>query len=257
MNFLIILESLKFYKVRHERTVQIWFLLLYGLNMLPYILPIGDRDFSLYLSAVEDLLAGKLPAQGLNVLQLLTPGNWLLLGLSVLAGLINGFFTLMYATLYVGENDDMKPRQSFTRSLAAIPRLILLALLLAVPAVLSACLAFLPLVVFVVMMYFLPLNLTINRQPLAESMHQSYLGTQRQKIFIFVQVVLVSLLITLPQNIIEAVTPDGYLPYLFITTFFTILRAFVQGRLMGILYLFLVKKVPVVIPSKPNGQKQL
>lgn len=248
MTLLLLLESLKFYKVRHERTIQIWFVLLYALNVLVFLIPAGDRDFSRLFAVMDEMMNGRLPT--VPAWDLLSPGNFLVLGISLAASLITIFFGWMYAVLMVGEADAMTPGQVFSRCLKALPALVLFAVLLLVPAMLSVLLAFIPLLIFLLMMYFLPLNLTIQKQNLVQAIQASYEATSHKKFMIFLQVVLLSFIISLPQNLILNLAPIGGLPYVLIMSFFIVLRALVFGRLMGLLYLFMVKKVPIVIKKK-------
>lgn len=253
MNFLIILESLKFHKVRQEKVVQLWFVLLYLINLAILLLPVGDRDFSRLQDAVTAMMAGDLTVQ--PAWELLNAGNWLLLALMSLVNLVTLFFSFMYAALMVGEHDSMTAGQVVRRCLKALPALIFLGLAALIPAALSACLAFIPLLIFLLMMYFLPLNLVFDGKSVFEAIRSSYELTRKQKFFIFIQVFLLSLIMALPQNLLLSLAPAGEIPYYVLATFFVVLQAFVQGRMMGILYLYLVKKVPVVVPSKPNELK--
>lgn len=247
MSLVIILESLKIHKLQHERTLQLWFVALYIINLLPLVLPVGDKDFSALILALDDLLSGNLSVQ--PAWELLTLGNWLILGLLLLTSLITLFFSLLYATLYVGEKTGMTPVAAFGRCLKSLPRLAVLALLLLVPAMMSALLAFIPLVIFLFMMYFLPLQLTLEGQGLVPAMQASFELTRHKKLFIFFKVLLVSFMLQLPQNLIRSLVSSA-LPFYALNTFFVVLQAFVQARLMGVLYFYLVKKVPFVIPSK-------
>jgi len=128
VNFVIILEALKFYKSRSARTIQVWFVLLYGINILPFILPFVDLNFDAYAQALGDLMKGSLPDGGLT--QIMTRGNWIFLGLMVLTSLISSFFTLMYAVGVVSETDAEQPQHILRRSLASLPRLLLFGLLM-------------------------------------------------------------------------------------------------------------------------------
>jgi hypothetical protein len=251
VNLAIILEALKFYKLKNAKTIQIWFVLLYGLNILVFILPIGDTDFSAYYRALDTMLATLKFDQ--SAILALTPGNWFVLGMSLVMQLVGAFFGLMYATLYVGELESMRPRQAFIRSLAILPKILLLAVLVLIPAILSAFLFFIPLIVFAVMIYFLPLLLSLDKQPLFKAIQQSTADTRGKRLFIFAQVFLLSMFISLPSGLILDVIPGGQISYAIVSVFFAVLATFMQGRIMGILYLILVKKVQYVIPSKPNS----
>lgn len=251
MNLTIILEALKFYKLKNAKSIQLWFVLLYGLNILVFVLPFGDTDFSAYYRALDSMLATLTFDQ--SAILLLTPGNWFVLGMSLFMQLVGAFFSLMYATLYVGELESMEPREAFTRSLAIVPKLLLLALLLLIPAIFSAFLFFIPLIVFAVMIYFMPLLLSLNKQPLLKAIQQSFADTKGKRLFIFAQVFLLSMFISLPSGLILDMIAGGPISYAVVSVFFSVLATFMQARMMGILYLILVKKVQFVIPSKPNS----
>lgn len=254
MSFAIVFESLKFYKLKHENVVRLWFVLLYVLNISVYFLPFVDTDFSSFYYFLNDFLTNG--RTSLNPADIMTTGNWLFIGSSVFLTLVNAFSGLVYATLFVGEKTGMTTGQAALRSLMAVPRLILLGLLLLVPAVLSAYLIFMPVIVFAFMMYFMPLTLSLEKQKLAEAMHNSYQVTRGQKLFIFLQVVLLSMIISIPRSLILRMIPMGLIPNAIVTTFFTVLAAFMQARLMGFLYMLLVMKDQSVLPSKANKEKE-
>lgn len=249
MSLIILLDSLKIHKMRHERTIQLWFIMLYLINLLPLILPFGDKDFSALYLAVENMLSGDLNVP--PAWELLTPGNWLTLGIFLLTGLITLFFSLIYATLYVGERENMQPKEAVLRCLSALPKLFLFALILFIPAMLSALLAFFPLIIFLFMIYFLPLMLTIERKPLLTAIKDSYAATRHQKLSIFFKVLILSFILRIPQTLIQAWV-QAPLPLYILSTFFTVLKAFIYGRLMGILYVHIVMKVPFMLPSKSD-----
>jgi len=249
VSLVILLEAMKIHKLRHEKTVQLWFVLLYVINLLPLVLPVGDKDFTPLLGAFAEMSAGRFDVPPVG--DLLTPGNWLIIGLLLLTNLITLFFSLMYVTLFVGEKDDRTPRQAVLGCFRALPSLLALGLLLLLPALFSALLAFIPLVVFLLMIYFLPLNLTLERKNLAMALQDSLTATRHRKLFIFFKVVLLSFVLSLPQRLVQSMV-TSVLAYYALSTFFLVLQSFMHARLMGILYLYLVKKVPFVIPSKPD-----
>lgn len=250
MSFGILLESLKFYKLKHDRTLQLWFIILYALNMCIYFLPFVDINFDNFFYFFQQFAeTGKLPTPLTGIL---SAGNWIFIGLSLLMNLVNAFFGLMYATLFVGELSGMTPGQAVMRSLGALPRLMLLIMLMLVPAILSAYLLFMPLIVFVFMMYFTPLLVTLERQKVSEAMHRSFEATRRQKLFIFAQAVLLSMLVSLPRSLILSFIPASIVAVAAAATFFSVILTFIEARLMGFLYIILVKKDQSVLPSKPN-----
>lgn len=255
MYLLLLFDSLKIHKIRHERQVQIWFVLLFGLNLIPYLLPYSDRDFSRLQNAMTEMLQAM--AEGrLTVVptpwELLSAGNLLLMGLAMLASLITLFFGLVYAVLIVSESSEGTPKEAIQHSLSALPRLLLLSVLLIVPAFFSAFVMFIPLIIFLLMMTCLPLYLALSQKTLTDAMRHSYDVTKGHKLMIFVQVVLLLLVISFPQNLILSFVGSSSWAHLLILTFFQVFRALAFGRLMGRLYLLLVKKQPLVVPSNPK-----
>ena len=158
----------------------------------------------------------------------------------------------MYATLYVGQSAGITPREAVAGCLAALPRLLFLLIGLIIPAIVSACFFFLPLMFFAVIMYFLPLNLSLSRRSLPDAMQKSFTDTTRLRLYIFVQIMILSLIISLPRSIILGIIPAGIVPFVIVATFFSVLQVFVQSRLMGILYRVLVNKEQNVLPSKSD-----
>lgn len=246
MNFLVTLETLKIYKVKHERTIQVWFILLFALNIGLYYLPVGDKDFSPLLTSLNAMAAGE------TVLPVISTGNWITLGLTAFSSLLNLLFVFFYAALFVGEKADLDLRRIYGGCLKGLPCLLGFLLLMVVPMVFSAFLMFIPLFVFTAMMYLLPLFLMHDRAKLPVALENSFRFTRGLRLTIFVQIFFLSVLLSIPEGLILAIAPDSDLAILLVQSFFLVFQSFVQGRMMGIFYLFLVKKVPVMIPSKPT-----
>ncbi len=244
MNLLLTLESLKFYKLRHERNIQIWFVLLLAIHVGVFYLPVGDKDFTAFFEAVNAMAAGE------AVMPVLTSGNLIILGLQALLSLVDLLFVFFYAALYVGEATGLSLRRIYAGCLRAMPRLLVFIVLLLVPALFSFLLFMVPLFIFVTMVYLLPVLLMHDRQKLTLALGNSYQQTRGFRLMIFTQIFILSILISLPENLVLAIVPNDDLAVMLAQSFFAILHTFIQGRLMGILYLFLVKKAPVMIPSE-------
>jgi hypothetical protein len=248
MNLIVAFEALKFYKVKSEKVIQRWFIVLYLINISIWFVPFADSDFTAAFQALNSIAAGEAASF------MLTKGNWVFIGLMLLVQLINLLFTFMYAALFVRERVDIN-RSGSAKSMAhALPRLILLLLLLLFPAILSMFMLMIPLIVFAAMMYFLPLNLMLDKSGLADGMQLSFRQSKGFRLLIFIQVMFLSLLVTFPESIIIGFFPDNVTASILIQSFFSVLLAFSQGRLMGILYLYIVKKQTVVLTSKPNDR---
>ncbi len=250
MNLLIILQSLKFYRLKPERTIQIWFVLLYAVNICITFLPFADSDFSAYAAYLDTLLSG---TSSLTIFDVVSQGNWIYLGLMLLVSLLNGFSSLLYATYFILQRSGKRFRQALAGSLYALPRLALAIVLMIIPAAVSACLFFIPLIIFLMMLYFTPLNLSVNRLSLGAAMAKSTAETRGYKMTIFLEVVLLQILVSLPQNLVLFFVPLNDTAYALVGGFFAVLLSFMQGRMMGILYNVVVMKDQSVIPSKTNS----
>jgi hypothetical protein len=248
MNLFVTLEALKIYRMKAEKLVQIMFVVLFIVNAGIWFLPFVDRDFSGFFAAVDEMAAGRMSEI------VLTRGNWLLLILTGLVQLINLIAVFIYAAQFASERMPSVERSLGRMSLHALPRLLLIALLLIVPAIMSVMLMMIPLLVFVFMMYFLPINLLLHRQSIAYAMHKSFEQTKGFRLLIFFQVFFLSLILTFPESIIIGFMPDNFIATVMIQSFFAVYLALSQGRLMGIYYLYLVKKDPLVVPSFPNNE---
>ena len=247
MNLLLSLESMKFYKVKHERLVQVSFVILYLINLAPYFLPFSDPDFTAYFAAVETLLANP---QG--PLPMLSTGNLVMIGLVLITSLVNLFVTFAYSALMVGEQQQSSGKQIAISFFKGLPRLVLFAVLMAIPLALSSLLLMLPVLFFVANLYLLPNLLLSDGQKLTEALQNSVKATKGFRIMILLQMFFLSVLLSLPESLILSFLPNTLVTSVLIPQFFIVLQTFAQGRLMGAFYLFLVKKLPVMIPSKPQ-----
>lgn len=247
MNLILTIEALKFYKVKHERLVQFGFILLYLINIAPYVLPVGEIDFSKFLYAAETFMRDQS-----QPVPMPTAGNWISLGLIALTGLINLLAIMAYAALMAGEQDKLPGKTILLRLLKGLPAVILTLLLLIVPIVLSSFLFMIPALILITNLYVLPVLLLFENRKLGAAVQASIGLTNGFKMMILMQIFFLSILLSLPETLILNFLPDSLMTSILVPSFFAVLQVFAQGRLLGMLYLFLVKKVPVVIPSKPQ-----
>lgn len=246
MNLIITLEALKFYKVKAEKLVRTLFILLVTMNAVIWFLPFCDYDFTAVYAAMEEMAAGRIATVEL------TQGNWIFLGLLVLVHLINLLSVFFYAALFASEklpSVTLSPQQMIGH---ALPRLLLLFALLIVPTLMSMILLFIPVIIFAFMMYFLPVNLFLHKPNIAYAMQKSYEQTKGFRLIIFFQVFFLSMLLTFPETILVSMLSGNLIAIVMIKSFFAVFLSLSQGRLMGIYYLYLVKKDPLVVPSIPN-----
>lgn len=250
MNLIITLEALKFYKVKAEKLVQILFIVLVIINAVIWFLPFCDYDFTAVYESMEEMAAGRMSSIEL------TQGNWIFLGLMLLTQLINLLSVFFYAALFASEKMPsvaIKPLQMIGH---ALPRLLLLFALMIVPALMSMLMLMIPVIIFAFMMYFLPINLFLHKQNIAYAMHKSFEQTKGFRLIIFFQVFFLSMLLTFPETILINMLSGNLIATVMIQSFFSVFLALSQGRLMGIYYLYLVKKDPLVVPSITNENNE-
>ena len=248
MTLLVLIEALKIHKLKEERRIQWWFIGLYIVNVLPFVLPVGDRDFSALFSAYDALIAGKIGPEA--VWTYITADHWLHLGLVMGAQLVTAFFAWMYAVLYIGEQEKPGGGSVIANCLKSLPRLLVLFAVAAIPAMMSAFFLFIPVIVFGLMMYLLPLKLAFEQKPLMPAIKESMEQTRGRKLSIFGRVVVLSFLVSIPQSILVQLAAGNELAYAMINSFFVVIQALAQGRLMGIIYKDLVRHEPLVLKTE-------
>jgi len=247
MNLILTLEALKVYKVKHERLIQLAFVVLYLINIAPYVLPVGDMDFSGFLYATEKFIQD--PSQPVPQL---TSGNLLSLGLIAVTGLVDLLVALSYSVLLAGEQARLPGKTILLRFAKGLPALLLTLLLLLVPVLLSSLLFMIPALILVTNLYVLPVLLLLENRKLTEALQASIQPVKGFKMMILLQMFFLSIILSLPESLILSFLPQTLLTSILVPQFFVVLQVFAQGRLLGMFYLFLVKKVPIVIPSKPQ-----
>ncbi len=250
MNLRIILESLKFYKMKSERNDSRMVHRSLLSELLIYLLPFVDTDFSGYFAYLESMLSGHMPPDSFFTLD---NRQLVFLGLSFLLKLIGAFFFIMYATLFVGQNSGMKPRDSFKKCISAVPRFLLLLVLLLLLSVVSACVAFLPLLALIVVLYFLPLNMTLENRPLRIALEKSFRDSRQVRFFIFLRLSCLPCFYSLCHGVWSyLLSPTWFCRTSWLRPSSLFCNCLLRLRLMGMLYLLLVKEEPGVLPSKPE-----
>lgn len=247
MNLILTLEALKIYKIKQERQVQIAFVLVYLVNIAPYVLPVGDMDFSGFFYATEQFLQD--PSQPLP---LLSSGNLVSLGLIAVTSLVNLLVAVAYAALMAGEQAGYTGKVMLARLFKGLPAFLVTLLLLLVPVILSSFLFMIPAMILVTTLYVLPVLLVSENRKLTEALQATIQLTKGFKMMILLQMFFLSVLLSLPESLVLGFLPQTLLTSILVPQFFVVLQTFAQGRLLGMFYLYLVKKVPVVIPSKPQ-----
>jgi hypothetical protein len=247
MNLLLLIETIKFHKMKKEMTVRVLFLCCFLANIGSYLIPGSDPDLSAMFLAYQALTEGQV------IMPQLSRGNLIFFGGSFAAALITLLCVYIYAALFVGEREDKSTREIMIGFLRSLPTLAVCGLLLIVPVILSAFLMMIPLFIILAALYFLPLNLILGRQKLTTALAATVKDTNHMKLIIFLQFTMLMIIMNLPESLLTGLLPVNGLAAALIASFFISVKAMMRGRLMGLFYLNLVKKVPYVIPSKPRA----
>ncbi|NLJ70570.1 MAG: hypothetical protein GX328_03790 [Clostridiaceae bacterium] len=102
MNFKIIIESFKFYKLKSDKAVKLWLVLIILIRSAVTMLPIGDRNF-VFMSYY---LTGEFFETGKIVLP--TTGNLIIFGLYSIGTFLAICIGLIYAEVFILENESKR-----------------------------------------------------------------------------------------------------------------------------------------------------
>ncbi len=246
----LLVDSLKFYKLRREWAVRVLFLLCLLVNLPPFLLPRG-RGLTGLADATLDTTASILVAAQKLVVQF-DGADALWLAASLVAPVLSMLIAVFYATLYVDELKGLVGSRPVLRTLRRLPRLALMYVLVEILVLAGGTLFFLPSVILVFAIALAPLYVTDGGRGVTEALLESAKRTNRYKMRIaFLDLTLV-MGMNLPATLVA-------LPFMagdttgaatgVISAFFSALSWLMLGRLHGKLYHLLVCQVDDVIPS--------
>ncbi|MDD2213337.1 MAG: hypothetical protein PHR21_02170 [Oscillospiraceae bacterium] len=238
MSFIFILESLKFYKMKSERVVQLLFLLTLGINLLFSFYNPGDSDFSALQSY---LLRELVPATTVVTTNFPTPvstGNLIFLGWRLLQFALNLLLSFFYASAYTAERQGLPAVKGLKAMAVVLPQVLGLGLLLIVPALLSVFLLWIPLIILTLMLFMTPLILADQRVTLRQAMQTSADLSHKRKGFFFGLFFLLFLLASMAESLLLSFSESLTLVYLVVYAFLATLYVLMRGRLIGLIYYF-------------------
>lgn len=105
MNFKIIIESFKFYKLKSDKAVKVWLVLIILIRAVVTMLPIGDRDFIF----VSHYLSGNFLETGKFIFP--TTGNLIIIGLYCVGTFLAICIGLIYSEVFILENEVKRTDQ--------------------------------------------------------------------------------------------------------------------------------------------------
>ena len=252
MDLLIALESLKFYKLKNERTVQILFLIIYALFLGFDLFPIGEP---ISIDTINSLLqkgtASNLP--------LLTSGNIISFASQIALTGVTSFFALIYANCFVMQSEDIPNRKAAWSTFRGLPKLLGFLLLMTIPVAISSLFAFIPLVYLFFALYFTPILITEKKKGIIEAVIGSYQSTKGLKMTIFMSQILLYFIMNIPITIFGSIFLNyGYENTLAESLVLSFLRAayvLMGGRLVGNFYMLAIKNKENIKNGKIDGFK--
>ncbi|NJP40769.1 hypothetical protein HCH52_06850 [Oscillospiraceae bacterium HV4-5-C5C] len=238
MSFIFVLESLKFYKMKSERTVQLLFLLTLGFNLLFLIFSPGDSDFSALQSYLLRELVPATTVVSTSFPAPVSTGNLIYLGWRFLQFCLNLILSFFYASAYTAERQGLPAFKGIKALAVVLPQVIALGLMLVVPALLSAFLLWIPLIILTLMLFMAPLILADRRVSLRQAMQTSADLSRKRKGFFFGLFLLLFILASMAESLLLSFTDSASLVYVTVYAFLETLYVLMRGRLTGLIYYF-------------------
>lgn len=240
LSLLFVIEALPFYRLKSEWTSRVLFLVTLAANLLVGLFNPGDADFSALGQYAQDQLQllQMGPAYVEPALPPISSGNLIFIAAVLALNLFNLFMMLLYTGAYTAERLGQPVRSGTGAMFRALPRFILLILVLTVPAILSALLFWLPIIVLVSGLCFAPMFYSQKQAGFAAGLRGSWSATRYKKFPIFVSFLYLSLLTEL-LTLLAALLFRG-MPgtSVWIGAFLTALVTLIRGRLLGVLFTF-------------------
>jgi len=234
----IVLDSLKFYKLKNENTARILFLIVYALFLGFYIFPIGvPVDVEAIATMLMDNTAAKISVlSGANILNFIS---------QIVLILLTACFSLLYANCYVMQSEGFPNKKAILSAIRSIPKLFGFLIVMLLPVVISSLFAFIPLIYLFYALFFSPMMIIEGKKGIIESIRESYKATKGIKLSIFISQMLLYFLMNLPITLFSTAffyigNNDTLAEYL-VMSFLRAAYVLMGGRLIGNFYILAIK----------------
>lgn len=235
---IIVLDSLRFYKLKNENTARILFLIIYAIFLGFYIFPLGEPIDS---DAITKILQG---STAFNI-SLISPANIIYYSSQFGIYLITSFIGLLYAASHVMEAEGFPNRKAIIAAFRGLPKLIGFLLLMIIPLALSSLLAFLPFIFLFYALFFTPLLIIEGKNGIIKAVAESFRSTKGIRFSIFITQMIIYFLMSIPISLFSSafiyVGYDATLAEFLILSFLRAAYVLMGGRLAGNFYLLAVK----------------
>lgn len=255
MSLTFLIEGFKFHKLKHQRVVEVLFLIVFAFNALYFIYPIGDSDFSALINWFYDF--SKI---GTNRSYLLPdPRNEAIISLDNIYFLLGKFLitvinldlSLAYGALLYGDFLDKPWQVSIKKFFKKLPQLLVLNLLLAVPMLFSPLLLNLPILILWAKLSFAPFYMFEEKYGLSKSLGKSYNQTSGVTSIMVMTYIFLEILINIIYSLLLLFVPANPLTNHLISAFFEAMKALISGRIFGLYFIYFAKINPYFNNKNP------
>lgn len=240
MAILFALESLKFYKMRNQRFVATFFLIVmlavFGLLMIQ----VGDRDFGPFYATLETFLTDRVIPTELP----LSEGNLIYLAYMLAIILVLELLKYLFASSFIAEVTGQPAKDGLFKMLRYLPTTILLLVISGIIMGLSSFLMLIPYFWFSFATLFGPLIRAQEGEKFIGSLESSYQYTRGNKFILFASSIFISLILRFIEPLIRGIAPYNLLSMRLISAFFMTITMMIQGRFLGMTYVYFVKFFP-------------
>lgn len=234
------LESLKFYKMRNQRFVATFFLIVMLAVFGLLLVQIGDPDFRPLFATFESFMMDRVVPTEIP----LSEGNIIYMAYMITIIVVLELLKYLFASSYVAEVLGQSPKEGLLKMLRYLPSTILLLIISGIIMGLSSFMMLIPYFWFSFATLFGPLIRAQDRAKFIPSLESSYQYTRGNKILLFASSIFISLILRFIEPIIRGLAPNNLLSIRLISAFFMTVSMMIQGRFIGMSYIYFVKFFP-------------
>ncbi len=249
MSLAFVIESFKFWRIKNSKTVSILFMVAFAWNFLSIILPVGDTDFTRLFAWIQNATQNLTPRSSAlvpdpNAQSILSVGNLVYFAFLYLIAVGNACFALVYASAVNAGFDDYPMSKGIRQFFRSLPSLLILALLMAVPYVLSLFFFGLPFLILASLLAFAPMFMIDRKAPLSQALDDSVESTRGIRLQMTFSYLFIVFTLGIPKDFIISFVPANLLSRGLISAFFSAAQALTAGRLYALYYLYYSRSYP-------------
>ncbi len=246
MNFLTLLvgHSMAIHRLKKAWVAQVLFLIALSFPLAFFLIQPGDSNFSAFYQYIAKqwsvIQQGQMPVEMPS--NLLSLGNLIYLACYVGVVLLQSLMALLYAGAFVGERTGLQASKGVLRVGIGLFKTLVSTILLILPcAFLSTLLWGIPVFVLLTGLSLIPLLYGFKSLGIFEGWRWSWRLTRTYKFSIFVLFAILYLAYNLASLLVRVVLPETMSPI--VQMFFQAFYALSSGRLLGYVYLLILKEM--------------